>query len=252
MGPNTFLSFGAGFQKQAGTASKRRPGALRDSKLELSPGRRELTDEDEEQAEVETDGLGVRKAAHQRPEPGEGDRRTIFVEEADRSRDLRLRVVRRDTGRRRESSFRGDRPQHSLVADTPREQALDPSTRTAEGRNERRIPRWLVGMEAVRRTHGGRRVGLDVHGVAPRLHCARLVSASLEFDAELQPDERAVRMLRSLFAQALNRVGMRYACSRRQRDSDGEACCRGGGDRNHDPYAETRVQKGASAPLHFR
>jgi hypothetical protein len=54
-------------------------------------------------------------------------------------------------------------------------------------------------------------------------------------------------MLRRLLAQALNRVGMRHACSRCERDPDGEARCRHSSDRNQDPHAETRAQNGASA-----
>ena len=77
------------------------PGSAVLDEPELAPRLLHLARPEQQQAEVEADGGGLRELARERPEPGERLGRAGLVEEPDGRRHARLRVVRRGLRGRR-------------------------------------------------------------------------------------------------------------------------------------------------------
>ena len=77
---------------------------------------------------------------------------------------------------------------------TAKEVALRLGARAGERRHERRQPGRRARMEQVRRAHGRRGIALHPPRLVPGTRRVRLVPRERKGEAELQPDERAVRI----------------------------------------------------------
>jgi hypothetical protein len=88
------LALPGGPQKGLSPLSKRGSGPLGPRQGQLPLRLRDVAEVDQEQAEVETDGLGVRVAPGEGPEPGERGGRPLLVVQPDGSRGQRFGVGR--------------------------------------------------------------------------------------------------------------------------------------------------------------
>src|SRR5689334_15765389 len=135
------LALAGGLQEGLSPLAKRssRPFGPREGELALRLG--DVPEVDQEQAEVEADGLGVREAARERAEPGESPGRPFLVVEADGRGCERLRVVRRGGGGGGELALGRDRAQRLLEGRAAKQMALRNDACSGERRDEGRQPR---------------------------------------------------------------------------------------------------------------
>src|SRR5256885_13483768 len=108
------LGVSAGLKKRFGPLSKRGSWAFRAGHGQFVTGTGQVAEVDEEEAEMEPDGLGMRESPRKRPEPGESSGRTLLVVAADGRCGEGLGVVRRGPRGRDELSFGRDWAQRLL------------------------------------------------------------------------------------------------------------------------------------------
>lgn len=195
MGPKDFLTFVGCVEELARPHCKPGRGAVCHGQGELLPCLWKLPEVDQQQAEMEPHGLRVREAADERAEPGERESGTIFVVQPNGGGDPRIWVIGREARGRSELACRGDRPKSLLEGDPTREEELRARSRLREARDERREAGRRLGVKEIVRAHGRRRVGLHAFRRVPGVRRAGGVAAESQRDTELDPDERAVRML---------------------------------------------------------
>ncbi len=214
-------------QEQSGLTAERRVRAFPSREPELARPSLDLAEPEQQQAEVEADGRGMRELLGQRPEPGERPLRMVLVEAADGCGNLGLGVVRRERGRLCEDPLRRERPSEPLERDpvqklrpnTPparerRELTLGSKAREGggrvEARHERREPAVVAGVEEVVGADRGERVRRGALRLPPGGERSLLPAGPEQRDPEVERDERAVGVARSEPAQPLERpVGPR-------------------------------------------